>query len=177
MNPCTWGESCTLQLEPPITCNVWLSPPIVTLHPKCRAARLLSLRKMLVRAVSVGRLQGTSAPDLRFPAIQGVCCRIPQIYDVSRGTYHCNMTRVLGVTLEHHAMMGRGGFGNPVMSSIPDTVALMGSMAASHLPPRAPFERRSAWRFSLANQTDPSTLELIRKKRREDGLSVLVVAS
>jgi hypothetical protein len=87
------------------------------------------------------------------------------------------MTRILGITLEHHAMMGRGGFGNPVISSIPDTVALMGSMAASHLPPLAHLVREGAWRFSLANQTDPSTLELIRKKRREDGLSVLVVAS
>ena len=44
----------------------------------------------------------------------------------NRERIFCNMPRVLGITLEHHAMMGRGGLGSPVMSSIPDTVALDG---------------------------------------------------
>jgi hypothetical protein len=72
------------------------------------------------------RLQGTSAPDLRFPAILGECCRRPLVYDVLEERIYCNMPRVLGITLEHHAMMGRGGLGSPVMSSIPDTVAMDG---------------------------------------------------
>lgn len=74
-------------------------------------------------------------------------------------------------------MMGRGGVGTPVMSSLPDTVAWMGSVAASHLPPLLVSRERDGKRISLANQTDPSTLNSQSKDVREDGLSVLVVAS
>ena len=87
------------------------------------------------------------------------------------------MPRALGITLEHLPMKGVGGGDNPVMSSIPDTVAWLGSVAVSHLPPLG--ELVIAQRSAIPLQTR-RILQLSNKferNRREDGLSVLVVAS